>query len=138
MITEDPNNDADIEWQRERLADELSYKSNISDGANWDDIYNHLEYNGTVGGNADFVWVNKVNGVTLTLASLGLPANLKVDGVGCLWTCRTGSISSINFNDGMFHLALANIYWGYGLGLFLHSVWDVGIGSIMGSLPFGP
>jgi RHS repeat-associated protein len=139
LVPEDPNNDAAIEWQHEHLADEISNASNSSDGSNWDAIYNHLVYYGTVGGNADFVWVTSLSpDDTLTLGSLGLPDNLQLSTGGCEVWCRIGSIPSIHYNNSMFHLDLANIFWGFGLGLFLHGAWDFGIGSIMGTVPFGP
>lgn len=126
--------DTQRELAREALANAISLASSSSDGGNWDEIYAHLAYNTTTGGNADFDWVDTVDSSTLTLEQLQLSVP-GLDSGGCEWSCRDGSMPSLHFNDGMFHLDTANPSWGFGFGLFVHGFVDVALGHINPSVP---
>lgn len=118
------------ELAKEALVNTISMASTSSDGSNWDAIYNSLDYDGTKGSNADFSW----NGTT-DLNSLGLDPGLQLDSGGCEWSCRDGSMPSLHFNDGMFHLDTASPSWGFGFGLFVHGFVDLLLGNINPSVP---
>lgn len=45
---------------------------------------------------------------------------------------------TVSFNDRAFHLDTAGVNWGYGLGAFLHLVFDVGLGNNPGNVPMYP
>lgn len=126
--------DTQRELAREALANAISLASSSPDGGNWDEIYAHLAYNTTTGSNADFDWVDTVDGSTLTVAQLQLSIP-GLDSGGCEWSCRDGSMPSLHFNDGMFHLDTANPSWGFGFGLFAHGFVDVVLGHINPSVP---
>ncbi len=126
--------DAAIEAAKERVADEMSNASRSPDGSNWDYIYDHLDWVGTGGGNADFEW----DGTDGSSASdLGLPANLGLSGTGCEVACRLGSVGSLHYDYSMLHSDTANPFsWStFGWGLAMHGVVDVLIGHINGSVP---
>lgn len=122
------------EGTREALADAISWASE-NPNVTWDIVYNHLEWQDTQGGNADFGWRATLDdGTTITLANL----QLDIPGIsagGCEWSCRAGSMPSLHYNKDMFHLDTANPAWGFGLGLFIHGFSDVLLGNINPSVP---
>jgi RHS repeat-associated protein len=126
-----------IEAQKEALADAMSIASKSSDGSNWDAIYAGLsEYDqdGNVkiqGGHVDFAWTGDS-----TLLPFVSPQDWETG--GCVISCRYGSVDAIHFNNGAFHLDTAGVNWGYGLGAFLHLVFDVGLGNNPGNVPMNP
>jgi RHS repeat-associated protein len=113
---------------REALAEKLSLASNSPNGDDWDTIYKNLQYITTKGGNADFAY----NG---SLVDIGLSYIMGDDGTGCEVTCRDGDMPSVHFHNSMFHLDTANPMWGYGLGLVIHGINDVGFGNINPGVP---
>jgi RHS repeat-associated protein len=117
-----------IETLRASLADAISLASNSSDGSNWNDIYNSLQYRGSGGGNGDFGYLGNV-------ADLGLSFPIGDFGTGCEWSCRAGSMPSLHYDNSMFHIDTANPSWGFGEGFFIHSFGDVLLGHINPGVP---
>jgi RHS repeat-associated protein len=113
---------------QEALADKMSWASNSLDGSNWNTIYDNLNYIGTTGGNANFLY----NGIVVTL---GFSFPLGDTGSGCEWSCRDGSMPSLHYNNSMFHLDTANPSWGFEWGLFVHGGVDFLLGHINPSVP---
>lgn len=127
-----------VEAQKQALADAMSNASDSADGSNWDAIYNSLtvqyDQDGNViiqGGHVDFAWTGDASLLNF------VPQPDWTSG-GCSFSCRYGSMDAIHFNNNAFHLDTAGANWGYGLGAFLHFVFDVGLGNNPGNIPMNP
>lgn len=121
------------DFQRQALADAISYASDSPDGSNWDEIYNNLkpDKNGKLqiwGGNVDFTYTGQQS-------TLDFVPQSAWDTGGCEVTCRYGAMGAIHFDNGTFHLDTASPTWGFGLGLFMHGFVDILLGNINPSVP---
>ena len=118
-----------VEAQQSALTDLIMLASD-DPNVKWIDIYNNLTYSGhTEGGNATFIW------------GKDLPADSYLGFIpgsgtgGCLWSCRDGDMPSVHMHNDLLHVDTSSPLWGFGLGFFLHGVFDVGIGNINPSVP---
>ena len=91
----------------------------------YDEVYAHLQYDHTTGGNADFAYLGDISDLAF------LPG---ADAGGGTWS-RYGSAPSIHMDDGFVHLDTVNPFWAVPLGTIGHGLFEFVFGHINPSVP---